>query len=684
MYLSVLFAGCDAARRAFARTAVLAFALSITAASTAKAQKADPEIYGALPTISDAAMSPDGETIAMLQYAGGMSTLAFFDYAKEDAQPEGLPLGDFKPRGIEWVNDDYLLLLMSIADKVAVNTGVKEFEFFRWIAVNRRDKSAKMLFQRDAGFVIESSGNLISTKPSKRDEAIIARWTGQAGAGSGTPTASRFGARKDTSGYSLITVNLKNGRDRVQTPGEPTTYDWVVDEEGQPLMRADWDAANARLKVFSTGGEGKRLRLVREIEAQQGDPAPYLLYGRLDGAAADANEIAASSRAEGPRDVLVGIDIKTGKVTRTIASDPDFDLSGYAYDARTARVKAAFFGPNVDRVVYFDEGLQAVHDQLNGALKSSAVTLSSMSADRQKILAYATQPDFPPDYYVFDRDRKKLDYFSSTRPAMGAADVIDRRRFDYTSPDGLKIEGYYTTPQGAQGKKLPLIVLPHGGPAGRDTLAYDWWAAFYAARGYGVYQPNFRGSSGYGAAFEQAGHGEWGRKMQDDLTNGVAPLVEAGKADPARVCIVGASYGGYAALAGATLTPDVYKCAVSVNGVSDLPALIGYAKSRSGDFGADYWEKRIGSRFRDEKELNAVSPRRNARRAGAPVLLIHGTDDIVVPLAQSKWMAEALADAGKAYEYVELDGEDHWLSGAETRTEMLRRSIDFIDRHIGR
>ena len=170
--------------------------------------------------------------------------------------------------------------------------------------------------------------------------------------------------------------------------------------------------------------------------------------------------------------------------------------------------------------------------------------------------------------------------------------------------------------------------------------------------------------------------------MQDDITEGVQRLIADGVVDPNRICIVGASYGGYAALAGATLTPDLYACAVSVNGVSDLPAMLG-AEAKDSPLAEDYWEVRIGgSRFSPD-ELDAVSPASIADRAGAPILLIHAKDDVVVPMSQSRRMRDALRRAGKAHEYVELKGEDHWLSTGEMRTEMLARSVEFIDRHIG-
>ncbi len=228
----------------------------------------------------------------------------------------------------------------------------------------------------------------------------------------------------------------------------------------------------------------------------------------------------------------------------------------------------------------------------------------------------------------------------------------------------------------------PLIVLPHGGPEARDNLEFDWWAAAYASQGYLVYQPNFRGSSGYGNRFLKAGWGEWGRKMQDDITGGVGKLVADGVVDPSRVCIVGASYGGYAALAGATLTPDLYKCAISVNGVSDLVRMLG-AEAASNDFSVEYWERRIGSRYRDRAEIDAVSPSLLAKNVRAPILLIHGQDDTVVPYWQSKLMNDALEQSGKPVKFVTLDGEDHWLSSAKTRMRMLEETSKFLKKHLG-
>jgi dipeptidyl aminopeptidase/acylaminoacyl peptidase len=238
-----------------------------------------------------------------------------------------------------------------------------------------------------------------------------------------------------------------------------------------------------------------------------------------------------------------------------------------------------------------------------------------------------------------------------------------------------------------------LVLLPHGGPAARDVDGFDWLAHALASRGYAVLQPNFRGSDGFGKAWEQAGHGEWGiGVMQHDLTDGVAALVAAGIADPERVCVVGASYGGYAALAGATFTPELYRCAAAIAGVADLAIMLSFERNTAGAASTtlSYWRMAMGV---DEtgaesgsvtERLRAASPAAHAERVRAPVLLIHGRDDTVVPITQSRLMERALAAAGKDVQLVELDGEDHWLSGATTRLETLKVLDAFLAEHLGR
>jgi dipeptidyl aminopeptidase/acylaminoacyl peptidase len=232
---------------------------------------------------------------------------------------------------------------------------------------------------------------------------------------------------------------------------------------------------------------------------------------------------------------------------------------------------------------------------------------------------------------------------------------------------------------------LPLVLMPHGGPEMRDSLSFNSWVQYLVARGYAVFQPNFRGSDGFGRAFAESGYGEWGRKMQDDLTDGVKTLVDQGLADPARICIVGASYGGYAALAGAALTPDLYKCAVSIAGISDLDDFIGWRKRNWGSDseGYTYWLKAIGDPDKDEARLREVSPLAQTARIKIPILLIHGNQDYIVPIAQSKAMKKALDKTGRKTELITLQNEGHSYWSADNQKLTMTAVDNFLWQHLG-
>jgi dipeptidyl aminopeptidase/acylaminoacyl peptidase len=272
--------------------------------------------------------------------------------------------------------------------------------------------------------------------------------------------------------------------------------------------------------------------------------------------------------------------------------------------------------------------------------------------------------------------------------ALAGVKLARRVAYSYAARDGVEIPAYLTRPLGVEGP-APLVLLPHGGPAARDYGGYDWLAHGLASRGYVVLQPNFRGSGGYGQVWEEAGHGEWGTGvMQHDLTDGVAALISAGIADPQRVCIVGASYGGYAALAGAAFTPELYRCAAAIAGVADLRDMLAFERERAGDRSAtvSYWRQAMGVDDDESspQDLDAASPAQHADRVRAPVLLIHGRDDTVVPIVQSRKMERALQGAGKPVQFVELEGEDHWLSGAPTRLGTLQALDAFLAEHLTR
>ena len=268
------------------------------------------------------------------------------------------------------------------------------------------------------------------------------------------------------------------------------------------------------------------------------------------------------------------------------------------------------------------------------------------------------------------------------RPAVQRLGFLARRPL-LSRGVPLQIPAYLTLPKGRELKNLPLIVLPHGGPAARDTADFDWWGQALADQGYAVLQPNYRGSD-LSQRFLEAGFGEWGRKMQTDLSDGVRYLAKEGIADPGRVCIVGGSYGGYAALAGVTLDPGVYRCAVSVAGLADLKRMLEWINVKNWSnqsLEQRYWDRYMGVSGPSDPALARISPIDHVEASNAPVLLIHGRDDTVVPFEQSEVMFKALRHAQKPVELVVLNHEDHWLSRSETRLQMLKSTVAFLHAH---
>lgn len=306
--------------------------------------------------------------------------------------------------------------------------------------------------------------------------------------------------------------------------------------------------------------------------------------------------------------------------------------------------------------------------------------LASWSDDRRIVALHIDSPTAGAAYSFADLNTKKGDWIGDVYAGLKEGDISPVRAISYKAADGSEISGYLTVPYGADAKNLPLVVLPHGGPASRDTPGFDWWSQAMASRGYAVLQANFRGSDGFGRAFMEAGYGEWGKKMQTDLSDGVRYLAAQGVIDPARVCIVGASYGGYAALAGATIDRGVYRCAVSVNGVADLKRML-ITESDDSRSALRYWSEFMGVEGARDRDLSAISPAAHAGKIEIPVMLIHGKDDTVVPWEQSKAMADAMRNAGKPVEFVTLKGEDHWLSASDTRLQMLTSLVAFVEKH---
>ncbi len=646
--------------------------------SNAQAQIPGPEVFGALPDVVEVAVSPDGSTLAMLHNVNGESAVFFVDIDNPEGAPGGIRVGGANTREIQWVDNDHLLVLASISDRVRTNKGLEAMEFFRWLSVSKSRQEAVQLFGNSRNFFIGSAGTLMSTLPGDPEHALFAR--------SAPPPAERaapgsVGVDLNSSiYYSLMKANLDTGRVEHFAEGNDRTQDWIVDSDGSVAARIDYNRTRNNRDIYVPDGNSYRLAHTFEVERGIGAALSITALARAP------NIFLATGSKGGETRKLFEFNVDTGEYGPTLFSNPKHDLNGVSYNQSTARVTAAWYTDDMPRKHNFDEADNKLQQQIAAAIPGAAPVIVSKSDDGTRFVLELSYANHPRQFFLFDKRTNRLDHVGSAYNALDGNLFAAKEPFEYTASDGQRIPGYLTVPKkyatGAVTTPGPLIVHPHGGPESRSDQSYDYWSFFYAANGYYVYEPNFRGSEGYGYDFRDAGFGEWGRRMQDDISEGVRALIASGKVDPNRICIVGASYGGYAALAGATLTPDLYACSVSVNGVTDLNRML-EEEGRSSDLSEDYWKVRIGDRKNSRDQIAAVSPVNLAQNVKAPVLLIHSIDDAVVPIRQSLEMRNALRNAGKTVEYIELKGEDHWMSTGESRTEMLKGSFEFIEQHIG-
>ena len=301
------------------------------------------------------------------------------------------------------------------------------------------------------------------------------------------------------------------------------------------------------------------------------------------------------------------------------------------------------------------------------------------SADNRKWVLGFNQDDKSYEYYIYDCDTKKSTFLFHTRPLLNNYQLAHMKPISFISRDGLKISGYLTRPLQCQNKKLPLVLLVHGGPFLRDRWGYDSFVQLLANRGYTCLQVNFRGSSGYGNEFLAAGNGEWGGKMHNDLIDAVNWAIQEGIADPKKIAIYGGSYGGYAALVGATFTPNIFCCAIDYCGPSNLETLL---KSIPPYWSLSQWEKRIG-KLTNVEFLKSRSPLFRIHDIKIPLLIAHGANDVRVTSAESEQLVNALQEKGVPYEYILFKDEGHGCARFENQMKLYTKIEQFLATYLG-
>jgi dipeptidyl aminopeptidase/acylaminoacyl peptidase len=633
----------------------LAAAVALAAAfvATSAGAAAPLAAYGNLPSIEQVAISPSGQLLAF-DVVKGESRKIVVESLVTRQIVGGVNVGEVKIRHLDWAGDQHLIITSSSTSGI-LGVLVDTSEWFVAADYNLATKRVQSLLGD-----IDYAGNFISGYP-------IVRSVG------GKPTLFLTGIRfvGDDTDATLFRIDLDTDRSSpvMDTPGSQATH-YLVGADGRPLAITSYDALSKHWELRVRSSNGWRTVQTRSEAIE----TPALLGLGRDGQSILVGDI------ESNRFVMRELSPDGASFSDPLPGPPSADT---IHDPASHRlIGLVALEGDAWRYDFFDPSQQAQWRAIEAAFAGQRVQLVSTSDDLKKLVLRINSPADGPGYALVDLTAGATAWLGSEYGALTSADISPVTPVRFKAADGLEITGYLTLPRGRDPRQLPLVVFPHGGPAARDEPGFDWWAQAMASRGYAVLQVNYRGSDGFGWDFMAAGFGQWGRRMQTDLSDGVRYLASQGTVDPARVCIVGASYGGYAALAGPTLDAGVYRCAVDVSGPSDLARFIDWAKTREGDrMGAGterYWTRFMGAGGLTDPHLADISPALQAAKVTVPILIIHGKDDTVVPFEQSQIMVDALHKAGKDVQLVVLNHEDHWLSRSDTRLQMLQATMDFL------
>ena len=618
----------------------------------AQAQPAPIEAYAALPAIESVSVSPDGSTLAYIRRSPDGDTVVA--QARTGEALVTIDISDRVARGVFWASPDHVVIESTVQEKLAFTTSVQDYLQLNIVNVRTR-RVARALRSADHGILTASFGP--ATVGTYRGRPVMYLRT--------------ITVENNAYTYDVYRVDLDDGRGRLHQTGAEDTSGYVIRPDGEILARTTYDRTSGLWRLLARrGGNWSELLSRRSLL----DRPVILGFGRTD-----ETVLLSEDREDGP--VLVEISLADGS---EVMQHDNSGADSIVRDGAGHMVGIARQGLTRSYSL-FDPAHQANWDRLVQGLAGRELFLTDGDDDLSVMVFRAEGAGEPGSTYLFDAERQSVNLIGRERPNLAATDVAEVSAVRYTAEDGLELMGYLTKPSGREARNLPLIVLPHGGPAARDEAGFDWWAQALASRGYAVFQPQFRGSEGFGQSLMEAGYGEWGRKMQTDLSDGVRYLAGAGMIDPSRVCIVGASYGGYAALAGMTLDEGVYRCAVSVAGISDLSEFLAVERREGGrsrfNESLRYWQRFMGVTSDSDPSLVERSPAQLVSQIEGPVLLIHGRADTVVPFEQSEIMERAMRRAGKDVELVALDGEDHYLTFPTTRLRMLTETIEFLEEH---
>ena len=478
--------------------------------------------------------------------------------------------------------------------------------------------------------------------------------------------------KRDTRVHDPYRVNVNTGDMEMIAKNPGNISGWMTDHSGKLRMAITSDGVNTSLLYRDTEKDDFQTILTTDFKITV---SPLLFT--FD----NKNLYVASNRGR-DKTAIFEFNIENAREGNLIFEHEDVDVSRLMYSKKRKILTGVGYTIAKGEMTFFDKWRENIQNKLESKFQGYEVGITSFSKDESKAIVVTYSDRSRGAYYHYDVEKDKLTELGEISPWLNENHMAEMKPIEYTSRDGLTIHGYLTLPVGSKGKNLPVVINPHGGPWVRDSWGYNSEVQFLANRGYAVLQMNYRGSTGYGKEFWTISFKQWGKSMQDDITDGVNWLIKEGIADPGRVAIYGASYGGYATLAGLAFTPDLYACGVDYVGVSSIFTMM--------ESIPPYWElyrsmqyEMIGDPVKDKELLESVSPLLHVDKIKAPLFVAQGANDPRVKKSESDQMVEALKARGIDVPYMVKENEGHGFYNEENQFDFYREMEKFLKKHIG-
>jgi len=471
--------------------------------------------------------------------------------------------------------------------------------------------------------------------------------------------------------FDVYLLNTSTGEMKMVAENPGNIAGWITDHDGKIRAATTTDGVNTSLLYRETENDPFKTVITTSFKETL-NPVLFTF---------DNKNLYCVSNLGRDKTALVEFDPNTAKEVKVIYENPDADIDGLDYSKLRKVLTTVSYETDKQQKYYLDEETKKIEGKIQSQLPTYTINVTRKSKDETKLLVHVMSDRYSGGYYLYDVKLDELKKLADFAPWLKEETMAEMKPITYQSRDGLAIHGYLTLPLGVNAENLPVIINPHGGPWARDSWGFNPEVQFLANNGYAVLQMNFRGSTGYGKKFLEASFKQWGRTMQNDISDGVKWLVDQGIADPKRVAIYGASYGGYATLAGLTLTPDLYAAGVDYVGVANMFTFMNTIPP--------YWKPQIemmyemvGNPKTDSLMLAEVSPVFQVDQIKAPLFVAQGANDPRVNKAESDQMVDAIKKRGIQVEYMVKDNEGHGFYNQENQFDFYRSMLAFLDKNL--